>query len=136
MKPAAGIFVIIWALVMFQPAFAIFGGRSAYGNCTEIVVPKSGCSKPTSTNSDCSKKKINSADCTKKQCPSPTPAKGKDCGEKRCNPSLGCSLGNFYVHAHHQVLVPSWHSQKIKLIVTNDNRIAKSLSECWHPPEA
>jgi len=59
-----------------------------------------------------------------------------DCDNEGCNPFLPCSMGyccylveNFISYGGHSAIP----GQKNPLV--NDNRILKSISECWHPPE-
>ena len=112
--------MLIWGLLMVQPAFSYFGGKAAYR--------ASVCTKEKPVKSDCSKKK---------SCDKPDESKEDNkCRTDGCNPTLGCPSGNFYVHHHHQISIPSLFLQKLKLLVSDDNRIIKNLSECWHPPEA
>lgn len=126
MKPAAGILLMIWALLMVQPAFAYFGGKSAYEKC----------SKPVTEKPACSKKKPVETGCASSKCNKPFKPEGKDnCKSDGCNPTLGCSSGNFYVHDHHHITLPSWFEQRQKTALINDNRISKNMNECWHPPE-
>jgi hypothetical protein len=136
MKLAAGILTIIWTLVMVQPAFAYFGGKSAYGKCANSIEEQSTCSKKKPATSACSKKKAEKPACSSKKCNKPSGSEDKDnCKSNGCNPSLGCSSGNFYVHHHYQISMPSWFEQKQKTSLINDNRIVKNMSECFHPPE-
>ena len=137
MKAKATILLLIWAFVLVQPAFAYFGGKSAYGKCSKAVTPKPACTKSKTVSSTCSKKKEIKTDCSTKKCNKPSKSQEKDnCGSEGCNPTLGCSSGNFYVHNHYQITLPSWFAQRQKVFVTNDNRIVKNMSECWHPPKA
>lgn len=122
---------------MVQPAFAYFGGKSAYGKCATVTEEKSSCSKSKSAGGHCSKKKVQKPACSKKKCNKPSDSQDKDkCNSNGCNPTLGCSSGNFYVHTHQQILLPNWFEQKQKNSLINDNRIVKNMSECFHPPEA
>lgn len=136
MKPAASILIFIWALVMFQPAFAYFGGKPAYGECSRPVPEKQGCAKQKSKTS-CTKKKAAKTSCSKKKCGKPAEMPGSnDCRSGGCNPSLGCASGNFFIHHYEQVSLLSWEAPGQKMTVTDDNRIMKNRSECFHPPEA
>ncbi|MBL7725045.1 MAG: hypothetical protein JNK27_12905 [Chitinophagaceae bacterium] len=135
MKTAAGILAFIWAFVLFQPAFAHFGGNPAYETCEKPVVKKSACSK--SKTAVYSKKKAGSTGCAKGKCNKPsTPPDNGGCRSNGCNPSVGCSSGNFFIHHYSQFSLASFTVQHQKPVITNDNRIIKIMSECWHPPEA
>ena len=137
MKRAASILMVVWMFVMVQPAFAYFGGKSAYGKCTKAVSSKATCSKSKPATSTCSKKKPVKPDCSGKKCNKAAKTQDKDdCRTEGCNPTLGCSSGNFFAHYHSQLSFEEWFEQKQKLIVANDNRIINNMSECWHPPEA
>ncbi len=82
-------------------------------------------------------KKTASSPCSKKKCSKNSESGNKgSCGNEGCNPSLGCSSGNFYVQSYYQITLTVFTSQIQKLFVKNDDRLVKSLSECWHPPEA
>ena len=131
------ILLLVWGPLMFQPAFAYFGGKSAYGACSKTETVKPTCSKSKAPVSSCNKKKIVSPGCSKKKCGNPSKSKGKDeCNNGGCNPTLGCSSGNFYIHHNFQISIISWLAPKQKTVVTDDNRIINNMSECWHPPEA
>jgi hypothetical protein len=138
MKKAAGILLVIWTFVLVQPAFAYFGGKSAYGNCSKKTLLKSTCSKTKkTTGSTCTKKKLTSSCSSKKKCNKPADSKeDKGCNSNSCNPSIGCTSGNLYIHQHSQILFALSIAQRQKAILVDDNRISESLSECWHPPEA
>jgi hypothetical protein len=137
MKRAAAILIVIWTLVMVQPAFAWFGGKSGYRTCSKAPVKNQGCPKTSATTSTCSKKKVTTTDCSTKKCNKPSKSQDKNnCKTEGCNPTLGCSSGNFYVHYHDQISLPSWFVLKQLAVVTDDNRIIKNMSECWHPPKA
>jgi hypothetical protein len=137
MKKAASILMIIWAITLVQPAFALFGGKSGYGTCSKIETAKPACTKTKAAGSLCTKKKPNNPVCSKSKCNKPANSDDKDnCNSNDCNPSLGCSAGNFYVHHHAGLSLISWFIPRQMIIVTDDNRIAKNLSECFHPPEA
>jgi hypothetical protein len=81
------------------------------------------------TESTCPKQKSCSS---KKDCP----GEKKKCPSEGCNPFVPCSLGmccyvieNFFTPPAIPV------NKKNHLPFVNDSKIAKSLSECWHPPE-
>lgn len=137
MKIVAGILMMVWSIVMVQPAFAYFGGKSAYGKCSEALTQKQGCPNKVRAASSCSKRQIVQTGCNNKKCKKAPEPTGKDnCRSEGCNPSLGCSSGNFYIHLQDQILLASWIEQKQMAIVKDDKRIIRSMSECWHPPEA
>ncbi len=137
MKIGAFILTAIWGLLLVQPAFAYFGAKPAYGDCPEPVTSKPTCSKSKPARSTCSENKVATPICSKKKCNKPSKSQDKNnCMTDGCNPTLGCSSGNFYIHYHSQISLPLLFAQKQKLIVTDDNRIMKCMSECWHPPEA
>jgi hypothetical protein len=138
MKKAAGILLLIWTFVLVQPAFAYFGGKSAYGNCSKVVSSKTSCSKTKkSPSTGCTKKKVTSSCSSKKKCNKSSDSKEeKGCNSNTCNPSIGCTSGNLYIHQHSQILFALSIAQRQKAILVDDNRILESLSECWHPPEA
>lgn len=122
--------------MMVQPSFAYFGGKSAYGECGKQVVKKPDCSKKKTATAACSGKKAARPSCSKGKCNKPSDPSGKDeCSSQGCNPSIGCSSGNFYVFHHFQITLHSWVMQTQKALVTDDNRVVKSMSDCWHPPE-
>jgi hypothetical protein len=133
MKPAAFLLTIIWTLVVVQPAFALFGGESAYGKCSKMTVAKTGCSK-MKTSSTCSMKK--KSGCSKKKCnKQSSPCDKSGCNSNGCNPSIGCSSGNFFVHHNYSISFLALIAGKQLIAIKDDNRISKSLSECFHPPE-
>jgi hypothetical protein len=137
MKKAASILMVIWAITMVQPAFAIVGGKSGYAGGNKCSTAKPACSKSKSDGSICTKKKQDPPACSKSKCRKPISSDKKDnCDTNGCNPSLGCCSGNFYVHHHSILSFSSWFIPRQLVIVTDDNRISKNLSECFRPPEA
>ena len=74
---------------------------------------------------------------SEKKCPS----SGKDekknlpCDNNGCNPFMPCSIGNFYIVERLHFLSAPVNQPGKNNILLNDNRTAKSLSECWHPPQ-
>lgn len=58
-----------------------------------------------------------------------------DCENGRCNPLMSCPAGNFYLFTNTQISILPILLPKPKTVLVNDNRIAKRLAECWHPPE-
>jgi hypothetical protein len=138
-KKAAYILLFIWTLVLIQPAFSWAGGKSAYGSCTKSGTTEVACSKTKSKSGDssCLPKNSSKKPCSKKKPVTPPKSQEKDnCKSDGCNPTLGCISGNFYVHYHSNILLPSWFAQNQKPVLIDDNRIFKNMNECWHPPEA
>lgn len=122
MKIRAAILALLVGLLILQPTFAWFGFAAAYGECN----------KPEPVNQCASTKK----QCpVKKSCDKPAPEEEKGCEEKKCNPLLGCTAGNFYVHQYATINLFNFSFPKQKLLVTDDNRLQKQLNECFHPPE-
>lgn len=116
MKITAGILGFIVGLLIIQPLFAEFGLPSAYGDCSI-----------TETKTECP---------SKKSCKAPGSSKNQnDCETKGCNPLLGCSSGNFYVHSFSTVTFEHFILLKARTALVNDNRTRKQSNECWHPPE-
>lgn len=117
MKFGACILITLWGILLAEPLLANFNVKSNYSECSKPQTRKSSCSKKSTCSKQDSKEEKN------------------DCERNRCNPLLCCPTGNFYL-AGHQLLhmFPPGISKK-KAILINDNRILKSLSECWHPPE-
>jgi len=124
MKATACLFAIVLAVLMVQPAFTNFSGKAASSNCTT--------NKPVKAS--CSKKKSKKTSCTKTKCSKPE-SKSKNCSKEHCNPLLGCPSGNFYIHNYSSISLTSFILLKQKPVLVNDNRIAKQLTECFHPPE-
>ena len=122
-KPAAWFLTIIVSVLIVQPGFIHFGGKAAYGSSkascsmTKTKLAKTSCAKMTK----CSKSK-------------PVEQK-KKCGSDHCNPFLGCVAGNFYVHNYWIISLDLPLIVIEKLSPADDNRLAKQLTECWHPPE-
>ena len=127
MRKAAILFALVWGVLMVQPLFAHFGGKPAYAACEPPKIEKPGsCSKKKSTKPSC---KIS---CKKQD----TPEEKKDCRPAgNCNPTLGCSLGNFFAHQYSQIQLLSFDPQRPKMALVNDNRVIRNGKECWHPPE-
>ena len=135
MKFAAAFLLFVWGSLIVQPSFAYFGGKSAYGKCDKAAATKSPCSKSRSATSGCSKKNTANKPCPKKSDNKSSNSEG-NCKSEGCNPTLGCSSGNFYVHHYAQISLPARSGQKQQSLVVNDNRIVRNMRECWHPPEA
>jgi hypothetical protein len=116
MKTAACILTLIWGILIIEPAFAIFNSNAAHSSCSKNEPVQSSCSK-----SKCTK--------PKKQ------EDKNDCENNRCNPLMSCPTGNFYLFGPMQLSISPLILAKQKIILVNDNRISKQLTECWHPPE-
>lgn len=109
-------FVFIFAALHVQPLFIHYTGIKKEVACPKMVKPS--CSKTKCSNQKQAEEK-------------------KDCNSnKGCNPFLPCSIGiccylveNPFSYSATLIIA------KQKIAVINDNRIQRSLSECWHPPE-
>src|SRR5687768_12842772 len=118
-KPAAWILTMIVTVLIVQPGFIHFGGKAAYGACSMVKAKES------------TKKS-----CAKSKCSKPKPVeKKKKCGADHCNPFLGCAAGNFYVHNYWIISIDLPMILKRQVSPTDDKRLEKQLTECWHPPE-
>ena len=116
MKTRACILIILWSTLLIEPLSANLNIESVYSSCAKKQKPRSSCCK-----SKCEKPKEN---------------KDKnECKNDRCNPLMSCPTGNFYLFSNSQVSIVPLILSKQKAILVNDNRIAKQLAECWHPPE-
>jgi hypothetical protein len=136
MKSASGIFLLIWGLVIIQPSFSLFGGISAFGIYTKESKQKSRCTKMKSDRPTCKKQKSTNPVCSKKKCSKPRSSEeNNSCNSQACNPSLGCSSGNFYTHFNDEITITSTFEQRAKRVIFDDNRTFQSISQCWHPPE-
>ena len=116
MKPIAGILSLIIGLLMIQPLLIGFGMPPAYETCS-VEEDLSECGSQTSCN-----RRV------------PCESENED-DTKGCNPLLGCTSGNFYVHSYSTVSLNPLLISKAETIVVNDNRLQTQLNECWHPPE-
>ncbi len=58
----------------------------------------------------------------------------KACEGMGCNPFMACAYGNFYVVEKSDISFKSLVVSNIKIVPSNDNRLADNLSDCWHPP--
>lgn len=132
MKFSATILLLVWGTLLVQPGFANMGGKPAYGSCSKAETNQSSCSSKENTDTRC-KKQLAEPVAAKKKCNSP---EKKNCSKEACNPTLGCSSGNFFIHQHHQISIVSLIALMQKGFVQDDNRISDNLRECWHPPEA
>jgi hypothetical protein len=116
-KAAAYILIALWGILLAEPLLANFNVKSPYSECSKPKPKKSSCSKKSTCSKEDNKEDKN------------------DCEKNRCNPLLCCPTGNFYLVGQQLLhIIPPSISKK-KAILINDNRILKSLSECWHPPE-
>jgi hypothetical protein len=116
MKAAACILTLLWSVLLVEPVFAGFSFKES----------KISCSKNKPAQSSCSKNKCHKA----KQ-----PKDKKECGNNRCNPLMACPTGNFYLSGYPQLAISPVILLKQKIVLVNDNRLSKQLTECWHPPE-
>ena len=127
---------MIWILMLLQPSFVYFGGSAAYGECSKPVDTMTGYTTEKNASPACSEKLISPPSCSGDHCDNDTDTSGKDdCKRQGCNPTLGCTSGNFYVHHYDSLFLPSWLAQKQEKFVSDDKRVVRNTSECWHPPE-
>jgi len=79
---------------------------------------------------------VNHHKSSEKKCPlsGKNEKKNLPCDNNGCNPFMPCSIGNFYIAVKLHFLSVPIDQSGINNIPLNDNRTAKSLSECWHPP--
>ena len=119
MKLAACLLMVVWTLLLVEPGFASYASKASTSACSKSYKP----AKPSCSPSGCSK----SEEAEK-------PA-DDECKSNRCNPLMSCPTGNFYLSGYSQILINPFVITKKKTVLINDNRIAKHLSECWHPPE-
>lgn len=116
MKQVAGILALVIGTLIMQPLFAALGLPPAYEACPN-----------TRAENKCA---------SKKACDRPEkPCNNKKGETKGCNPLLGCSSGNFYIHSYSTVSLDYFAGSKVKASLVNDNRTLKQPNECWHPPE-
>jgi len=116
MKARACILILIWSILLIEPLSANFSINSPYSSCSKKQEVQSSCSK-----SKCDKPEDNEDE--------------KDCENNDCNPIMSCPTGNFYLLGHPHLAIEPFLLSKQKINLINDNRIAKRLAECWHPPE-
>jgi hypothetical protein len=80
------------------------------------------------------------ADCCGKRldCQPQKPASdhSRKCAGDECNPFMSCVYGNFFLVTKGSVDLPGLVLLKKVKTPVNDNRLATSYSESWHPPEA
>jgi hypothetical protein len=112
-KTRATILSVLISLLIMQPILSGFGLPEAYTVC-----------KPETEEESCSS-----------SCSSEAPPEEDDCDRPGCNPLLGCSSGNFYIHDYATISFTSFFIPRKKSFVSNDNRLLEQLKECWHPPE-
>jgi len=116
MKTRACILIILWSALLIEPLSANFSVRTEY--------------------SSCAKKQEAQSSCCKSKCDKPKEKEDEnDCDNNRCNPLMSCPTGNFYLLTSSQISITPFTLSKQKVALINDNRIAKHLAECWHPPE-
>ena len=113
-KTRATILSVIVCILIMQPLLAGFGLPEAYTVCKPATEEEESCSS---------------------SCSSEAPPEEDDCERPGCNPLLGCSSGNFYIHDYATISLTTLLIPKKKLFVTDDNRLLEQLNECWHPPE-
>ena len=116
MKTLACILILIWSILLIEPLSVNFSIQSPYSSCSKKQEVQSSCSK-----SKCDKSEANNDE--------------NDCENNDCNPLMSCPTGNFYLLGHPHSAIESFLLSKPKMSLINDNRIAKHLAECWHPPE-
>jgi hypothetical protein len=63
------------------------------------------------------------------------PKKSGSCDKNNCNPFMACASGNFYTLEKNYIESHSVFTWGEKVTPENDNRLAKCLCDCWHPPE-
>jgi hypothetical protein len=125
MKSIAGILAVLTGLMMIQPLLAEFGLPAAYESCPapveDNICPASAAENKCALQTSCNQ---------------PEPCKNKKEGRtKGCNPFLGCSSGNFYIHSYSTIALHHVIILNTKKALVNDNRTRKQSNECWHPPE-
>jgi len=127
MRATAFLFAIVISILMVQPAFTNYGNKEVSSSCTKNRQVKKTCSRAKPIKRSCT---------TNKKCSKPeNPKSKKNCSKEHCNPLLGCPSGNFYLMSYSTVSLSSFSLPKQKMILVDDNRIAKQLTECFHPPE-
>jgi hypothetical protein len=123
MKVRAVTLALMVGLLILQPALTWIGfSPEAYGDC-DIPEPIETCNKENSCTSTAS-------------CEQDTGEEKKGCEEKQCNPLLGCTAGNFYIHQFATINLVFPLIIKNKILVFDDNRLQDQMNECWHPPES
>ena len=108
--------MILWSVLLVEPLSANLSNKTPYSSCSKKPEVKSSCSK-----SKCNKPSDNKEE--------------NDCENNRCNPLMSCPTGNFYLFNPAFLSIEPFIVGKQKKVLINDNRIAKHLCECWHPPE-
>ncbi len=116
MKTRAWILTVILGVVILQPPFTNFNASAMEAACAKT-------------------KTLTPASCSKSSCDNSLPAEEENDCEKRCNPLLGCSTGNFYIHNYYTITLTEVLVPKPKTALVNDNRTLDQLRECWNPPE-
>ena len=112
MKAIAFIFTLILGVVILRPPFTQVNAQEAMNVCL----------------------KEDATSCSKMGCDMPEEQQ-KDCESNSCDARLCCLFGNFYLHPYSSISMASLLIPKPMMAIVNDNRISKSLAECWHPPE-
>ena len=108
--------MIIWSILLLEPLSANFNIKNNYSYCSENLVIQSSCCE-----SECGKPADKEDE--------------NDCENNRCNPIMSCPTGNFYLFGHAHLSISPFTQSKVKSVLINDNRIAKHIADCWHPPE-
>lgn len=116
MKARACILIMIWSMLLIEPATANFNIESNYSACKKSKKTSSSCSQSSCDNSDDREDE-------------------NDCEGNRCNPIMSCPTGNFYLFNQPQLSLEALKLSKEKQALINDNRIVEQMAECWHPPE-
>jgi hypothetical protein len=84
---------------------------------------------PAGTVADCCGKRM---DCQPQK---PASNHSRKCAGDGCNPFMSCVYGNFFLVTQGHVDLQDLKPAKEKVTPINDNRLATSFSESWHPPE-
>ena len=76
----------------------------------------------------------NKKECCSEKCCKKEENKRNNKTNKDCNPLLNCPFCTlFIVNKSHQGEINPLNTRD-KILIRNDNRVIKNLSECWHPP--
>ena len=77
----------------------------------------------------------NKEECCSEKCCKKKEDKKENSKNKDCNPLMNCRFcALFIVSKSYQVEINPINTRE-KILIINDNRIIKNLSECWHPPK-
>ena len=69
-----------------------------------------------------------------KKCEGQAPLGTGDCESKGCNPFVPCGGGCCYLPTMFSNDTPQIVLKKERFAMSDDNRLAEQLSECWRPP--